>query len=57
MKGVLAVYVTHPQVEMDPRVPVPDWGLSPLGRARAAWLAAGCPPDPSLDALLAGDLS
>ena len=28
-----------------------------LGRARAAWLAAGCPPDPSLDALLAGDLS
>lgn len=29
-----ALYVTHPQVTMDPSVPVPDWGLSPLGRAR-----------------------
>jgi broad specificity phosphatase PhoE len=31
---VFAVYVTHPQVTIDPRVPVPDWGLSPLGRSR-----------------------
>ncbi len=37
---MLAVYVTHPQVAIDPRVPVPDWGLSPLGRARAEALAA-----------------
>ncbi|SDU46869.1 histidine phosphatase family protein [Stappia sp. ES.058] len=31
------IYLTHPQVEIDPRVPVPDWGLSKQGlwRARA----------------------
>jgi broad specificity phosphatase PhoE len=32
---VFAVYLTHPQVVIDPVVPVPDWELSPLGRARA----------------------
>lgn len=32
---MFAVYVTHPQVTIDPSVPVPDWGLSPQGRARA----------------------
>ena len=30
-----AVYLTHPQVAIDPAVSVPDWGLSALGRARA----------------------
>ena len=30
-----ALYVTHPQVRMDPAVPVPRWGLSDEGRARA----------------------
>jgi broad specificity phosphatase PhoE len=30
-----AYYITHPQVRIDPDVPVPDWGLSDLGRARA----------------------
>tara|TARA_R110002124_G_scaffold109676_12_gene262916 strand:- start:45421 stop:46026 length:606 start_codon:yes stop_codon:yes gene_type:complete len=30
-----ALYVTHPQVAMDANVPVPLWGLSPLGRQRA----------------------
>ncbi|ALA17137.1 MULTISPECIES: histidine phosphatase family protein [unclassified Chelatococcus] len=29
-----AFYVTHPQVAIDPAVPVPDWGLSDRGRAR-----------------------
>ncbi|GGF76843.1 phosphoglycerate mutase [Azorhizobium oxalatiphilum] len=33
------LYVSHPQVQVDPAVPVPDWGLSPLGRARAGALA------------------
>ncbi len=28
------LYLSHPQVAIDPAVPVPDWGLSPLGRAR-----------------------
>lgn len=37
---MLGLYVTHPQVVMDAGVPVPDWGLSPLGRSRAEALAA-----------------
>jgi broad specificity phosphatase PhoE len=28
-------YVTHPQVAVDPAVPVPRWGLSEVGRERA----------------------
>jgi broad specificity phosphatase PhoE len=27
-------YLSHPQVKIDPAVPVPDWGLSPFGLAR-----------------------
>lgn len=27
-------YLTHPQVAIDPNVPVPRWGLSDLGRGR-----------------------
>lgn len=30
-----ALYVTHPQVVIDPDVPMPLWGLSSLGRERA----------------------
>jgi broad specificity phosphatase PhoE len=33
-------YLSHPQVAIDPAVPVPDWGLSPLGRQRAGAFAA-----------------
>lgn len=29
------IYLTHPQVEIDPAVPVPDWGLSETGFRRA----------------------
>ncbi|MBW6423425.1 phosphoglycerate mutase family protein [Rhizobium sp. XQZ8] len=29
------LYITHPQVRIDPDVPVPKWGLSDIGRARA----------------------
>ncbi|WNJ89674.1 histidine phosphatase family protein [Bosea sp. 685] len=29
-----ARYLSHPQVQIDPAVPVPDWGLSPVGLAR-----------------------
>lgn len=35
-----ALYVTHPQVTMDANVPVPLWGLSPVGRERALTFAA-----------------
>ncbi len=37
---VIVRYLTHPQVAIDPVVPVPEWRLSPLGRARTAALAA-----------------
>ena len=33
-------YITHPEVVIDPGVPVPDWGLSEHGRARMAAIAA-----------------
>lgn len=33
------LYLSHPQVRIDPAVPVPDWGLSDLGRARTEALA------------------
>jgi broad specificity phosphatase PhoE len=46
MPADLVRYLTHPQVLIDPDVPVPQWGLSPVGRARvdalvnASWLSA-----------------
>lgn len=33
-------YLSHPQVAIDPDVPVPDWGLSPLGRQRTQAFAS-----------------
>ncbi len=33
-------FVTHSEVAVDPDVPVPDWGLSPAGRARLQHLLA-----------------
>ena len=32
-------YLTHPQVKIDPALPVPTWGLSEVGRMRAEALA------------------
>ena len=32
---MLGLYITHPQVEIDPSVAVPQWGLSAVGRRRA----------------------
>lgn len=32
-------YLSHPQVKIDPDVPVPRWGLSDLGRARTVTAA------------------
>ncbi|MCZ3379650.1 histidine phosphatase family protein [Rhizobium sp. AG207R] len=37
-----ALYITHPQVRIDPNVPVPQWGLSDIGAERAR-LAASRP--------------
>lgn len=35
----VAYYLSHPQVQVDPAVPVPQWGLSDAGRMRLAALA------------------
>jgi broad specificity phosphatase PhoE len=37
---MFAVYITHPQVKIDADVPVPKWGLSEVGGARARQAAA-----------------
>jgi broad specificity phosphatase PhoE len=37
---MFGVYVTHPQVLIDPAIPVPKWILSEIGRARAERTAA-----------------
>jgi broad specificity phosphatase PhoE len=37
---MFALYISHPQVAIDPAVAVPDWGLSALGRERALVAAA-----------------
>ena len=36
---MFAVYLTHPQVAIDPAIPVPEWGVSETGRSRVAALA------------------
>ncbi len=38
--GVDVVVISHPEVTVDPAVPVTQWGLSPAGRARAVRLLA-----------------
>lgn len=30
----IVLFITHPEVTIDPNVPVPEWSLSPLGRRR-----------------------
>ncbi|KQZ15267.1 phosphoglycerate mutase [Mesorhizobium sp. Root554] len=37
---MIGVYLTHPQVEIDASVPVPQWGLSAVGAARVEALLA-----------------
>lgn len=32
---MFALYITHPQVRIDANIPVPQWGLSEIGAARA----------------------
>ncbi|MCJ8508016.1 phosphoglycerate mutase family protein [Rhizobium lemnae] len=37
---MFGLYISHPQVQIDPQIPVPDWSLSPLGRERVFAVAA-----------------
>lgn len=36
---MLALYLTHPQIRIEPDVPVPQWGLSDVGRDRTVLTA------------------
>ena len=51
---MFGLYVTHPQVRIDPDVPVPKWGLSDIGRARAE-AAAGRPWVKQLKRIVSSD--
>lgn len=51
---MFALYVTHPQVRIDPDVPVPRWGLSEEGAARAR-LAARRPWAGQLKRIVSSD--
>ncbi|MGY3075407.1 hypothetical protein ACVWZZ_001778 [Bradyrhizobium sp. LM6.10] len=39
MSADIVRYLTHPQVQIDPAVPVPQWSLSLIGRTRTEGLA------------------
>lgn len=41
--GRVALYLTHPEVAIDPAVPVPDWSLNASGRRRERDLAQRMP--------------
>jgi broad specificity phosphatase PhoE len=49
-----ALYITHPQVKIDPDVPVPAWGLSERGIERSR-LAASRPWAASLTRIVSSD--
>lgn len=51
---MFALYITHPQVNIDPDIPVPRWGLSEKGRARAE-LTAHLPWVRQLQAIVSSD--
>lgn len=43
MKSRNVIYLTHPEVLIDPDVPIPDWGLDHIGKARVADVIARLP--------------
>lgn len=43
LSGRFAIYLTHPEVDIDAAVPVPDWGLSATGARRVADLVVRLP--------------
>lgn len=51
---MFALYITHPQVRIDPLVPVPQWGLSDIGASRAH-KAAALPWAASLRRIISSD--
>ena len=51
-RGAVLRYLSHPQVLVDPNVPVPEWGLSDVGAARVDALSKAV-----TDGALAGTMS
>jgi broad specificity phosphatase PhoE len=51
---MFGIYITHPEVTIDPDVPVPRWGLSDRGRLRA-YLAADAGWAAKLGRILSSD--
>lgn len=51
---MFALYITHPQVRIDPNVPVPQWGLSEVGAERTK-LAATRPWAGQLKRIVSSD--
>lgn len=51
---MFAIYITHPQVRIDPAIDVPRWGLSETGSMRAA-LAASKPWAKSIRRIVSSD--
>ncbi|MDW5318155.1 histidine phosphatase family protein [Rhizobium sp. PL01] len=51
---MFGVYITHPQIRLEPDVPVPRWGLSEIGVARAG-KAAQCNWAQQLSRILSSD--
>ena len=39
------VYLTHPEVDIDPAIPIPDWGLDAVGQARVDTLISRLSPN------------
>ncbi|MCG2625616.1 phosphoglycerate mutase family protein [Bradyrhizobium sp. WYCCWR 13023] len=48
-------YLTHPQVNIDPSIPVPRWGLSEVGRARTETVMATGPLSGTTQVISSGE--
>jgi broad specificity phosphatase PhoE len=48
-------YLTHPQVQLDPAVPIQSWGLSSIGRARTEIFAKQKPFDRTVRIISSGE--
>ncbi|OBZ96905.1 phosphoglycerate mutase [Pararhizobium polonicum] len=51
---MFGIYLTHPQIRMEPDVPVPRWGLSDIGKARSE-AAARCDWAKALTRIVSSD--
>jgi broad specificity phosphatase PhoE len=50
-----AIYLTHPEVEIDPEVDVTEWGLNEIGLVRTSRLASAFSRRPNLQIITSGE--